>query len=310
MSAVMISAALDAAFGEPPLRWHPVVWTGRYLQFAGRRVPASPPAASMLRGGAGWAIGATAAVACGAAITRIARCLPASGSAAVTGLAMWPLLSVRLLLHEVAAVEAALEHDVAAGRAALSRIVSRDTAVLTEEEVRASAVESLAENLSDSVVAPLFWFSVAGLPGATLYRFSNTADAMWGYRTPRWEYAGKVSARADDLLNLLPARLTAAMLLIGADRGSWCRIIADARRTPSPNSGWPMAALALRLNLRLTKPGIYVLNPDAAAPQPEDTAAALTLARRTALGAFLAAAGVAHVRRIQRSHPARHKEAI
>ena len=137
--------------------------------------------------------------------------------------------------------------------------------------VRESAIETLAENLGDSLVAPLFWFVLFGLPGAALYRFANTADAMWGYPGERggrwWQWAGKWAARADDVLNWLPARLTAALLMLGAPAALWRRLPTEARRTPSPNSGWPMSAMALRLGTTLGKPEVYRLND--AAPQPE-----------------------------------------
>ena len=155
--------------------------------------------------------------------------------------------------------------------------------------MRESALELLAENLSDSLVAPLFWFLLLGLPGAALYRFANTADAMWGYRG-RWEWAGKWAARADDVLSFIPARLTALALLgAAAAAGGLAALAREARRTASPNSGWPMAALALALGVRLGKPGVYVLNPAGAVPGPADLRRGL---RRAALaGTGLGAAG-------------------
>ncbi|WP_144006529.1 CobD/CbiB family cobalamin biosynthesis protein, partial [Pelomonas sp. KK5] len=160
-----------------------------------------------------------------------------------------------------------------AGRQQLARLVSRDTTALAEAEVREAAIETLAENLNDSVIAPLFWFAVAGLPGAAIYRFANTADAMWGYRDRR-EWSGKWAARADDLLSWLPARLTGLLLY---RRGPLRR---EAARTPSPNSGWPMAAVALHLGLRLAKPGVYTLNAEGRAPQGGDVEAALRCCAR------------------------------
>ena len=153
--------------------------------------------------------------------------------------------------------------------------------------MRESAIETLAENLNDSVVAPLFWFVCWGLPGAAVYRFANTADAMWGYpgvyQGQNWAWAGKWAARADDVLSWLPARLTAlALLLLGAGQ---CRVLSElrqqARQTPSPNSGWPMAAMALALNVALHKPGVYALNPQGRSPAAHDTHRALAVAGRT-----------------------------
>lgn len=267
---VPVAAAVDLLAGEPPAAVHPVVWIGRALDRAAALVPEGPPSRAMVAGGAVWLAGASTAAACGFAL----RSLPFP----LRGLVLSTLGSGRLLFREVADVEAALGRGLPDGRAQLSRIVSRPTGELTEAEVRASALESLAENLTDSVVAPLFWYSVAGLPGAALYRFANTADAMWGYRTPRWEHAGKVAARADDLLNLVPARLTALLLNPQAGR----RLREEARRTPSPNGGWPMGALALALDVRLPKPGHYVLNPSGREPTPDDTRRALRSAARAA----------------------------
>ena len=161
------------------------------------------------------------------------------------------------------------------------------------EEVVGAAIESLAENLNDSVVAPLFWFAVAGLPGAALYRLANTADAMWGYRGMRegryWEWAGKWAAHADDVLSWLPARITALLLAL-AGGGVRPRALArEARRTPSPNSGWPMAAMALVLDVRLTKPGVYQLHAQGRAPGAPDVARAETVASKV----VMAIAGIA-----------------
>src|SRR4029079_17256399 len=132
----------------------------------------------------------------------------------------------------VQAVESSLGQGPEAGRAALARIVSRDTGQLRPEEVQGAAIQSLSENLSDSLVAPLFWYLLAGIPGAALYRFANTADACWGYRSGRWECAAALASRADDALNLLPARLTALLLYGGS---GWADLRREAGKTSSPN---------------------------------------------------------------------------
>lgn len=290
--SVLVAAGLDAGLGEPPRRAHPVVWMGSYLNRASQLVSASPPTRAALAGGATWLAGAATAAAAGLAVECTAARLPRLWRALARGTALWPLLSARLLFTEVAAVEDALRDGPDAGRLAAARIVSRDTTCLTPAEVRAAAVESLAENLSDSVVAPLCWYVVAGLPGAALYRFANTADAVWGYRCSRWHHAGRVAARADDALNLGPARLTAALLGGGVD---WRRLRREAGRTPSPNAGWPMAALALRLDLRLAKPHSYVLNASGAAPEAGDIDRALHVIRRATAVAVAVAACATHI---------------
>lgn len=277
--SVLVATALDVWLMEPPLRVHPVVGFGRYLSAAERRVPAGPPGRALATGTVSWAAGAAGAAALSLGLERVAARAGRPWGALLRGLVLWPLLSARMLFAEVSAVETALADGPTSGARALSRIVSRDTDGLSDEEIRGAAVESLAENLSDSFVAPLFWYVVAGLPGAAVYRFANTADASWGYLTPRWRYAGRPAALADDALNLVPARLTAALLLGPAGRG---RLRVEARKTRSPNAGWPMAAMALRLGLRLTKRDHYDLNPGGAAPGPTAIPAAVRVARRVA----------------------------
>ena len=292
--AVLFALALDRALGEPPARWHPVVGMGRYLSFMGRRVaPIAdgekvPKARPFVAGALAWCAGASAVALLALALTRGIEGWAWWWQALALGLLLKPMLSWRMLRDEVSAVEQALGESLAAGRARLAWLVSRDVRALDASQVRESAIESLAENLNDSVVAPLFWFAVAGLPGAALYRFANTADAMWGYRGERngrdWTWAGKWAARTDDMLSWLPARITAVLLgLLGALR-AWRALAAQARHTPSPNSGWPMAAMALALDVRLGKPGVYTLHGDGRLAQPADTARALRLAGRVVQG--------------------------
>lgn len=283
--AMLVAIAIDVVVGEPPRALHPVVGIGRYLQRAGARLPALAPARAVAGGTVAWLFGAAmfAAAAWGLqeGIRRIVAVLPSTAAdvaaAVVLGIALKLLLAWRMLREEVGAVECALAHGIDAGRARIARLASRDASVLDAVAVRETAIESLAENLSDSVVAPLFWFAVAGLPGAMLYRFANTADAMWGYRG-RWEWAGKWAARADDLLSWLPARLTALALLPRPVR--WRELARQAQCTPSPNGGWPMGAMALALGVRLGKPGVYLLNSGGRSAHAADADLALRRAGR------------------------------
>ena len=295
LSALLLALLVDRWLGEPPVRWHPVVWMGHYLGWAGWQLQrqARPDGAdyrSFWLGALAWLGGAAMVIAAALAIEQLALRLPAVLAGLLLGLALKPLLAWRMLRTEVQAVEQALQQSLAAGRERLSWLVSRDVSALSEAGVRESAIESLAENLNDSVVAPLFWFALLGLPGAALYRFANTADAMWGYRGvyrgQRWEWAGKWAARVDDVMSWLPARLTAALLLLAAGgRGLQLAgaLRSEAVKTPSPNSGWPMAAMALVLGVRLRKPLIYGLNPDGREAQAADTGHAVVYAEKTLL---------------------------
>jgi adenosylcobinamide-phosphate synthase len=281
--SIILALLIDRWCGEPPARIHPVVWMGTYLKHAGRGLPNHGPRMALFLGTTYWLAGAAlVAVVYGFAGAGFAK-LPPWLDIVLTAVLLKPLLALRLLLREVGAVENSLTRSVECGRARLAHIVSRDTTNLDSGEVRESSLESLAENLSDSVIAPLFWFALFGLPGAAVYRFANTADAMWGYRG-RWEWAGKFAARADDLLNLIPARMTAiGLLLVGPNRMSLLlRLPGEAARTASPNSGWPMGALALSLNVRLRKPQVYALNAHGFAPSAAHTTTALRRAESTA----------------------------
>lgn len=292
--SIILALLFDRWWGEPPARVHPVVWMGNYLNRAGRGLPDRSPGMAFFLGTAYWLAGA-ALVAMLYALAAIgAAKLPPWLNIVITALLLKPLFALRLLMREVAAVESSLGQGIESGRARLAHIVSRDTAALNSDEVRESSLESLAENLSDSVIAPLFWFALLGLPGAAVYRFANTADAMWGYRG-RWEWAGKFAARADDVLNFIPARITALGLLLAGPRrvARLCRLPREAARTASPNSGWPMGALALSLNVRLRKPQTYALNADGNAPSAADTSTALRRALATAwIVALLLAIGM------------------
>ena len=316
---LLLALAIDRYLGEPATRWHPVVWMGNYLGWAGRQLAPlarsdAPDYKSFWLGALAWFVGAATVGVVVALIQVSLMQLPeilgplAGGVFAVLGLGwiLKSMLSWALLRSEALAVEAALAQSLPAGRERLRWLVSRDVTQLTEVQVRESAIETLAENLNDSVVAPIFWFVLLGLPGAALYRFANTADAMWGYQGvyngQNWEWAGKWAARADDVLSWIPARITAVLLLVmvwiqtlasgrpqliaastvepdAPNRDAlMARLWLESRQTPSPNSGWPMAAMALALDVSLHKPGVYVLNAAGRAPQAPDTERAVVLA--------------------------------
>jgi adenosylcobinamide-phosphate synthase len=310
---LLMALWIDSRWGEPRAALHPVVWMGKYLEACGRVTAQREPWLAFVLGALTWIVGAglvgiLAYVFQAQVFSEIEKLLAidtdeASGfhfwgllglsvALAIYAVLLKSMLSWRMLNAETAAVEVALQDSLEAGRDRLSWLVSRDTAHLSESDVRQSAIESLAENLNDSVVAPIFWFVLLGLPGAVVYRFANTADAMWGYRSPRWAWAGKWAARADDVLSWLPARLTALVLFSVAwvvmERSqrsalSLAAVVVEARKTPSPNSGWPMATMALALGVTLRKSGVYTLNPRGRNPSADDTAEAQRLASATVL---------------------------
>ena len=291
-------AAMMDAWVRLPSEWHPVAWFGRFAQWLIDRAPTTPEKAAFR-----WGL------------------LLAFGLPALAALASWFLLRSAFpwhalmfalhvsvlyacvclfgLLHAAERLGAALARDLAEARKQLSWLCSRDPNELDEPGLINGAIESLAENLSDSVVAPLFYLCLGGLPCAVLYRAVNTLDAMIGYRG-RYEWLGKASARFDDALNFVPARLTALLLLLAAVSCSRSRRLdlargvrvwrADSGRTPSPNGGHPMAMAAGLLGLRLDKPASYVLGEGLALPARADLPRALSLSRRAGLLALVIAA--------------------
>ena len=286
-AALLMAVALDLVLGEPPARAHPVAWLGRAFNWAERRAPSrgvadGAVAVTLVTGGA-WAAARLVALA--------TRGLGWVG-VVLEALALKPAFAVRRLAEATDGVEAALRAgELGSARRLVGRdLVSRPTQELGADEVASAAIESAAENLVDSIAAPVLAYAVGGLPAAWAYRAVNTADAMWGYRNERYERFGKAAARLDDLANLVPARLGAAVVvagaaLVGENGGDAARIAwAQHRRTASPNAGWPMAAMAGALGVGLAKRGAYRLGEHALPASPD----AVRRARRV----LVAAAGV------------------
>ena len=305
IAALLIALAVDLLFGDPPNRWHPVAWIGGLIARGRRRFAQGPPSALLVSGGATTLGAAAVAGLAGWATARAAASLGIVG-VLLEALALKATLSVRGLLAAAATVHAELvAGDVEAARASVRRhLVSRTTGELDASAVASAAIESVAENVTDALAAPLFFYVVFGLPGAFVYRAINTADAMIGYRDGVLEHFGKIAARADDALNLVPARVVAAAVALTARAGggdparALTTMWRQHARTASPNAGWTMAAMAGGLDVTLEKRGAYRLGagrPPAAGDIPR--AARVAIGATTVLVALAALGALARHRR-------------
>jgi adenosylcobinamide-phosphate synthase len=296
---ILLALWLDLTLGDPPNRFHPLLLMGRWLNL-GRRL--APPCRRFWFG-AGWTVAGALLFALpwkflngewrtannewgmangekeGSSSIPHPPSTPLIGAQAVyrlpstpyslllTPFLLKPVFAYRNLRRAVLSVGRALESgDLPGARRLLSwHLVSRETRDLSQSEVAGAAIESLAENLTDSLTAPLLAYAIGGLPAAWAYRFINTADAMWGYRTAEFEQLGKFPARLDDALNWLPARLTGWLLVLAArltgqdSRHAARTMLIQHHRTPSPNAGWTMSAIAGALGVTLDKRGVYRL---------------------------------------------------
>ncbi len=253
---VLAAAALEAVVGYPDALHrripHPVTWIGGLIAMleAGLNLPSFSEGARRLLGVVTLLILVGVSGLAGWMIARI------GGPWAVVIVGALGLAQRSLFDHVRAVAKPLAKGDLAAARAAVGMIVGRDVERLDEAGVATAAIESLAESFCDGVVAPLFWFVVGGLPGLFVYKAVNTADSMIGHREPRWRSFGWASARFDDLLNLIPARLAAVLIaLVGC--GGWRAMLRDAGKHASPNAGWPEAAMAGALGVQLGGPAWY-----------------------------------------------------
>lgn len=281
---IVLAVALDVVVGEPPSRLHPVVWVGRVIALAGQAAPCRGKARQL-----GYGCLMTLLLA-GGAFVLMWYLLHWVGVVAgplhmvAAALLLKPALSLRALRRAALDVADSLSAgDIEQARARLGALVSRDTSHLNESGATSAALESTAENLSDSFVAPLFYFVLLGVPGAVAYRVVNTLDAMVGYRG-RHEYLGKCAARLDDVLNFIPARISALLLVVAAAitrsrySAAWRTAVRDHGETESPNAGWPMGAMAGALGVRLEKAGFYRLGAEGTGPAPRSIHTGIVLA--------------------------------
>ncbi|WPP06280.1 adenosylcobinamide-phosphate synthase CbiB [Methylocella tundrae] len=269
----VLAVAIEAVVGYPPALYaalgHPVSWIGALISYCDRRLNREDRSFAERRILGAAALGFILAAAGGAAFVIssliVHLALPNSIALCLLALIASSLIAQRSLHSHVRAVALALEHrGLEAGRAAVAAIVGRNVSALDAAGVARAAIESLAENFSDGIVAPAFWLAAGGLPGGVCYKAINTADSMIGHLTPRHAAFGYAAAKLDDVANFFPARLSvlwiavAAMFLKGAGAGgAWRTALRDGRGHPSPNAGWPEAAFAGALGLKLGGPRRY-----------------------------------------------------
>jgi adenosylcobinamide-phosphate synthase len=311
LAALLLALALDALAGDPDWLYrrlpHPVVAIGRAITFLEARWldPTAPAEVQRRRGLAASVVVIAASAAAGLALQSLCLRLPYGWLA--LALLMSTSIAFRGLHQHVVAVAVGLARSLGDGRRAVARIVGRDPESLDPPAVARAAIESTAENFADGVVAPLFWGLLLGLPGMLAYKAINTLDSMIGHRSKRYLHFGRFAARLDDLVNWLPARLAALLLLAAAltlrdatPAEGWRALRRDARHHRSPNAGWPEAAIAGCLGLRLAGPRHYGgeliddawMGPGRAAATVADIRRALRLlsAATLLLGTLLAAA--------------------
>ncbi|MDP2931712.1 MAG: cobalamin biosynthesis protein [Chloroflexota bacterium] len=262
---LLAALALDLAFGEPSDRWHPVAWLGKVISLGMKWAPRRGNLAQMVFGIAAVLITLGIVTAAGYFLFLYLQQFSRLVYVIVGGVLLKFTFSLRGLRQAATTVRELLARDNLAGaRTSLRALVGRDTAGLDKSHLISAAVESVAENSTDSFVAPLFYFVLFGVPGAAAYRVVNTFDSMIGHHG-EWEYLGKFAARLDTAANLLPARLGALMLIAAAwlsrnsPRRAWQVMLRDRRKTASPNAGWTMSAMAGALGVQLEKIGYYRL---------------------------------------------------
>lgn len=249
---LVFAMLLDAIFGEPRFLWdrlpHPAVLMGRLVAFLDRTLNMGNDRKS--KGVLALAILCFSAAVLGSVLSQLGWVIEIIVAAI--------LLAQKSLVDHVKAVATGLRISIAQGRFAVSMIVSRDTKDMTESQIARAAIESAAENFSDGVIAPAFWFLIGGLPAMLVYKFVNTADSMIGYKTKKYLEFGWASARFDDVLNWIPARISMLLIVAFAKQPINLKaIISEAKQHKSPNAGWPEAAMARAIDVALAGPRSY-----------------------------------------------------
>ena len=262
---LLLALTVDLTLGDPPTLLHPVGWMGKLISLLEFGAPRSGKRLTFLYGSFVVLLGTTVFTASVYFLLDYVEGINRIVYIVIGALLLKSVFSVKGLYHSASQVRKQLEtNDLKGAQAQMPALVSRNPGKLDEPLTISATVESVAESTSDSYVAPLFWFLIFGVPGAVAYRMVNTFDSMIGYRG-KYEYLGKFAARLDDLLNLIPARLTGFMIVLASFLGqgksqlAWQIMMRDRSKTQSPNAGWPMSAAAGALEVQLEKAGRYKL---------------------------------------------------
>ncbi|MDI9623284.1 MAG: cobalamin biosynthesis protein [Methanothermobacter sp.] len=274
MEVFILGILIDILLGEPPVYFHPVVWMGRITEklkykFGKKKI-------------SGIILTSIIFLAFIIPILFI-NLLPWLLKILVSSFLFSITFSIRFFFKSIKEAKNELENDIGKARLHISNLVSRDTSKLNKEQLTSAVIESLTENITDSIISPIIFFMILGLPGAIGYRVINTLDAMVGYKDEQNRSIGWFPAKTDDILNYIPARITGLLIVAAAFilRMDWKKslkiMLRDSKLTPSPNSGYPMAAAAGALNIRLEKPGVYIIGDENNRPKTSAIADALKL---------------------------------
>lgn len=293
--AMLFALLMDLLWGDPPNQLHPVAWMGQAIAMVSKFTPTQPPSYALVSGGLLTLVGNTSIYFLGMILERLLARLPSPLNWMLEGACLKSTFSLRGLTRAASQVKEALDAgDLPEARRLVSwHLVSRDTSQLDQHAVAAATIESVAENASDGIVSPLLYYCLGGLPLALVYRFTNTTDSMLGYRDAAREWLGKIPARWDDLINLLPSRLTAILICLaslvqsGNISRAWKIIHRDARKTASPNAGFPMSAMAGALGVELEKRDHYRLGEGQRLPEKKDIPTSIHLLKLASFFAVL-----------------------
>jgi adenosylcobinamide-phosphate synthase len=289
LTILAIALLIDLAFGEPPEKVHPTVWMGKVIASLKSRIKSKSPRIERLNGVLlGLFTIALFTIPAHLMLFLIQQYFGLIAYIIVASLLLKPTFAVKCMEKHTHPIARNIEQgDIEQARRLLSYIVRRDPKKLNTQQIISATVESIAEGTVDGITSPLFYYALFGVPGAISFRVINTLDSMVGYKDPEHINIGWFSARVDDLANYIPARLTALLMVIAAWlldedwKDSWRILRRDSHKTESPNAGWSMSAMAGALNVKLEKPGHYVLGDDVTALSPKHILRAIKIMKLT-----------------------------